>query len=111
MLGLHSMTWKCSTVCIDLMELQFLNHTTCTWHSAYCYTADGLLKVAYMFRVDPLAKRSLYKVINLLARGGSEVVCGRVILDGEFCPDDQMHNVFIKAVRPVVVEDLDVVYG
>lgn len=29
--GLCSMTWKCSTACTDLSDLQFLNHTTCRY--------------------------------------------------------------------------------
>lgn len=50
-----------------------------------------------------------HKVVNLLPRLVRQVAGGRARLELKLGPDDQVDDAAIKTIRPVVVEDLEVV--
>lgn len=64
-----------------------------------------------MIRPDPLTKRPIHKPINLLPGFGSEVIPPRIFLEIEFRPYHQMDDIRVNPVRPVVVQDFDIVFG
>ena len=63
----------------------------------------------YVLRDDPLAKGLIDITINLPPRHVSEIVRCGIVFKIELGPYNKVHNLLVDAVRPVVVEDLDVV--
>ncbi len=63
-----------------------------------------------MFRVDSLAESSSDIFIDQRPRMRREVARGGVLVELELGPDDQMRDLGIDAVGPVVDEDLDVIF-
>ena len=64
-----------------------------------------------ILRFNARAERSIHKVVNLFARCRRQVICRGIILELELGPDDKMNNLLVHAIRPVVVEDLDVIFA
>lgn len=54
----------------------------------------------------PRAERVLHEAIDLFSTLGCHIAGRGVFIDGELRPDDNMHDLVIYAVRPVVVEYL-----
>jgi len=54
------------------------------------------------------AKRALHIRLDLLPRLWRRAPCRRVVCELEFRPYDEVHDVGVDAVGPVVVEDFDV---
>ena len=49
-------------------------------------------------------------VIDILPRFRSQVICRWIVLEVELRPNDQVHDLLVDTVRPIIVEDLDVGY-
>lgn len=74
---------------------------------SYIRTADKD-RATNLLRRHPRTERLLYILIDLLPRPGCQVVGLRVVLELELDPHDQVDDALLNPVRPVVVQDLDV---
>jgi hypothetical protein len=54
------------------------------------------------------AERPLHIILDLFPRFGGQVVCPWVVLQLELHPHHQMDNPLVNPVRPVVIQDLDI---
>lgn len=50
-----------------------------------------------------------YVVINLFPRFECQVVRDWIVFEIEFSPNNQMNDLFVYAVRPIVIQYLDIV--
>lgn len=51
-----------------------------------------------------------HEVANLFPCLRCQIICSWVVFEIEFCPDDEVNDLRINAVGPVIVEDLDVAF-
>jgi len=47
--------------------------------------------------------------LDLFPRLVREITSGRIVLKLEFCPDDEVHDLVVDTIRPVVVEYFDII--
>lgn len=76
---------------------------------------DGLERLPILKPHDRLRRHSRTKgpldiLLDRLPRLVCQIVRGRVIRELELGPDHQMNNVGVDAVRPVIVQDPNVLY-
>lgn len=62
----------------------------------------------YLFRWDSRAEGLVHIVVDFPSSSRGQVVRGRVILQLKLGPDDQVDDPVLDAIRPVVIQDLDV---
>lgn len=63
-----------------------------------------------MLSLDSAAKCPLHIVLNASLSLGRQVVCPWDFFEGELGPYDEVNNLLIDAVGPVVVQDLYVIW-
>jgi len=72
--------------------------------------ARPVLEPDDMLASDSGAEGPLHVVFDTPPSFGRQVICPRDFFEGELGPYDEVNNLLVDAIWPVVVEDLDVVW-
>lgn len=58
---------------------------------------------AYIVPRYSAAKGPFNKIVNLLSRGSRQFACGWIVFELEFGPDDQMDDLAVNPIWPIIV--------
>lgn len=106
------MTWKCSICAISRLTSLPGSGAACgLTQCVYALQASPVLEPHETISWNPIwATEALDdKVFDLLSCSWRQVVGSRVVLQQEFGPDNEVDNVRIESIRPVIEQNLVVV--
>lgn len=95
---------------LDEVGIRIVQHDVEVLDGMHALQTLPVLEPRVLVGLQPRAERLLHVGINLLERFGRRIARLRVIGELELGPDDEVDDLGVDSVWPVVVEDLDVLY-